>query len=374
MTKKDYYELLGVNKNSTKEEIKKAYKKLALKHHPDQSSEENKNESEEKFKEISEAYAALSDETKRKQYDNFGHNAFDQRYNQEDIFRNSDFSSIFEEIFNGGFNNFNGFNSGSRRRKMGRYMQYELIINFEDAVFGTEKELDLKKETSCSTCKGTGATDKELIHCHECEGKGHQNINIKTPFGILRQSATCSKCEGTGKLPKKNCKDCHGRGIVKKDLKLKIKIPAGIDNGQILRVEGEGEAIKNGRTGDLLVVIKIRPHKIFEREGDNIYMTCSISFSQAALGDTIKIPTVDGTSTIKIHQGIEPETILRLKGKGITNIEGYDKGDQFVKIKIKTPNKLTKHQQKLFEELSKTEKKESKHEKGFFKKVGDFFG
>ena len=374
MTKKDYYKLLGVDENDTKEEIKKAYKKLALKYHPDRAPEDKKEEYEEKFKEISEAYAVLNDDTKRKQYDSFGHSAFEQRYSQEDIFRGADFSSIFEELFNGGiFDSFRG-NSGRRNRaRRGRDLQYDLVIDFEEAVFGTEKELKLRKNIICPKCDGTGAENKESIICNKCNGKGYTSVNRETPFGILRQQNICSKCGGEGQIPKKVCKHCGGAGIIKDDKKLKIKIPAGIDNEQILRISNEGEVIKNGEAGDLLVVIIVKPHKIFERQEDNIYITLPINFSQAALGDKIEIPTLYGDTTIKIPSGIESGTILRLKNKGVENVNGYGKGDQFVKIKINTPNKLTKQQKDLFEKLSQTEKRNLKPEKGFFEKIGDFF-
>ncbi len=378
MKKKDYYKLLGIDKNSTKEEIKKAYKKLALKYHPDRAPEENKKEYEEKFKEISEAYAVLSDDTKRKQYDSFGHSAFDQRYSQEDIFRGADFSSIFEELFsnNFGFGDFNIFDIlfGERDRiRKGRDLQYDLVISFEEAVFGTKKELRLRKNIICPKCNGTGAENRELIKCAECGGNGRITINRRTPFGIFSQTILCNKCGGNCEVPKKNCRYCKGSGIVKEDKKLKIKIPPGINNDQILRIEGEGEVIKNGEAGDLLVIVDIKPHKIFERQGDDIYIILPINFSQAALGDKIKIPTLYGGTIIKIPSGIESNTVLRLKGKGVINMDGYSRGDQFVKIKIKTPDKLTKKQKELFEELSKTEKRNLKPEKGFFGRIRNFF-
>ena len=230
-----------------------------------------------------------------------------------------------------------------------------------------------RKNIKCPKCDGTGAENKKLIKCNECGGQGQKIVSRRTPFGVVRQTIICNECEGIGEIPKRICKDCNGKGIIKKEKKIKIKIPQGIDNGQMLRVEGEGEIIKNGENGDLLVVINIKPHKIFEREGDNLYVTFPITFSQSALGEKVKIPTFYGDTIIKIPPGIESETILRLKGKGIMNLQGYGKGDQFVKIKVKTPNKLTKKQKELFIELSKTEKKELKSEKGFFKRMESFF-
>ncbi len=378
MTKKDYYEVLGVNKNSTKEEIKKAYKKLALKYHPDRAPEDKKKEYEKKFKEISEAYAVLSDDEKRRQYDNFGQAAFYQRYNQEDIFRGADFSSIFEELFGSSFDfdDFDIFDSFFRktdRVRRGRDLQYNLVLDFEEAAFGCEKEIKFKKNIICSKCNGTGAENMELIKCDECDGGGYITISRKTPFGIFSQTTMCNKCNGSGKIPKKNCRYCNGTGIVKEERVLKIKIPRGISNNQVLRIKGEGETIKNGESGDLLIVVNIKPHKIFERRKDDIYVVVPITFSQAALGDKIKVPTLYGETTIKIPPGIESGTILRLKGKGIYKMGGHGKGDQFIKIKVKTPDKLTKKQRELFIELSKTEKKNLKPEKGFFEKIKDFF-
>jgi len=373
MTKKDYYKLLGVSKNSTREEIKKAYKKLALKYHPDRASEKDKNEYGEKFKEISEAYAVLSDDTKRKQYDSFGHSAFDQRYSQEDIFRGADFSSIFEELFGGGIFYLFGGGFGNRNRvRRGRDLQYELTIDFNDAVFGCEKELKLKKDVVCEKCSGTGAKDRRLIECSKCNGKGYTIINRRTPFGILRQQNICSECEGSGQIPKNKCETCRGEGIIEEIKKIKINIPQGINNGQTLRIEGEGEVIKNGEAGDLFVVVNTKPHKFFKREGDNIHVTLPISFSQAALGDEIKVPTLYEDMKIKISPGIESGAILRLKNKGIENINGYGKGDQFINIKIITPKKLNKVQKELFKELSEIDKK-TKHGRGVFEKISDFF-
>jgi molecular chaperone DnaJ len=373
MAKKDYYKLLGVNKNSTKTEIKKAYKKLALKHHPDKASEENKKASEEKFKEISEAYAVLSDDSKRKQYDNFGHSDFNQNYSQEDIFKGADFSNIFEELFGGGIFG-GGENIFGRRNRVqkGRDLQYELTINFEEAVFGCEKELKIRKDITCEKCFGTGAKDGKLIRCDKCGGSGQKNIDRRTPFGIMRQTILCNKCQGTGEIPKNKCESCNGKGLIEKTKKVKINIPKGIDNEQVLRIKNEGEEIKNGKAGDLLVVISIRPHKFFKRELDNIFIDLQITFSQAALGDEIEIPTLDGDTKIKIAPGIQSETILRLKNKGVENVNGYGKGDQFVNIKIITPKKLNKKEKELFEELSKMDKK-SKLKKGVFEKISDFF-
>jgi len=345
MNKKDYYEILGVSKSDSKDAIKKVYKKLALKYHPDRAPEEKKKEYEEKFKEISEAYAILSDEDKRKRYDSLGHGAFDQRYSQEDIFRGSDISSILRDLFRG------SFSGGSRESNFGEDLQYGLTIDFEEAVFGCEKEIEIKRNILCDSCDGTGAEDKRLEKCNKCNGEGRIVVNLKTPFGIFRQAIICSKCTGEGNIPKQICRECNGKGIINKRKKVKIGIIQGINNGQILRVSGEGNAIKYGENGDLFIVINVKLHKFFTREGDDIYLEFPISFSQAALGCKVSIPTLSGSTKIKIPAGTESGTILRLRGRGIKNVNGYGTGDQFINLKVKTPKRLNRNQKKLFREL-----------------------
>ncbi len=355
MEKKDYYEILGVKKEDDKETIKKAYKKLALKYHPDRAPEDKKQEYEQKFKEISEAYAVLSDDSKKNKYDTYGHEGFDRQYSQEDIFRGADFSSIFEDLFGGSF--FNNFNrrDNYERENDAEDLKYRLTIEFEEAVFGAEKEIEIKKNVVCKNCEGTGAKNKEFIKCEKCSGKGRINLEQRTPFGIIRQTRACSTCSGSGKIPKQVCSTCSGDGVINKKEKIKVKIPAGIDNGQILRVPNSGNEIYNGQAGDLLLVINVKPHSIFQRDGDDIYSDLEITFSQAALGSTISVPTLSGNTKIKIPAGIQPDTVFRLKGKGVKNVSYYRIGDQFIKIKIKTPKNLSKEQKQLFKELEKLE-------------------
>ena len=371
MAKKDYYDILGVSKNAGKDEIKKAYKRLALKYHPDSSGDKS---TEEKFKEISEAYAVLSDDEKKKVYDNYGHAGFDQRFSQEDIFRNVDFSSIFEDIFGdespfGSNSMFDMFFGGSRRRHRGNDLKYNLTIEFDDAVNGAERTIEVEKEVLCDSCKGTGAESGNLARCTKCNGTGRFTRTQRTPFGIFTQSGTCPQCRGHGKIAEDECKDCDGYGIVEESKKIKIRIPKGIDNDQILKVHGEGQAIKNGQPGDLYVVISVKPHELFQREGNDLHIDIPISFSQAALGDEIEVPTLEGSSMIKIPSGTQIDTIFRLKNKGISEMQGHGKGDLFAKVIVKVPGSLNKKQKDLLIEFAKESKEKLRFEKGFIDRI-----
>jgi len=349
MSKKDYYEILGVSKNNSVDEIKKAYKKLALKFHPDRAPEDKKEEYEEKFKEMSEAYAVLSDPKKKQQYDQFGHDQFGGNYSQEDIFRGSDLSSILEELF--GRKGFGGSSSRGRRQRKGEDLQYDLIISFEEAVSGAEKELDFKKDVNCSKCSGTGAKGEEVKKCSECDGEGRINVGRRTVFGIVNQVALCEECQGKGEIPNVKCSECSGNGVVKERVVVKVNIPAGVDNGNILIVSGKGDEISEGISGDLHVVMRVTPHKLFHREGDDLHLIVPIRFSQAVIGDKIEILTPYGPTNIKISSGFESGTVMRLKGKGMENVNQYGRGDLYVKINIETPKKISKKQKKLLEEF-----------------------
>lgn len=366
MTKQDYYEILGLKKGASKEEVKKAYKKLALQYHPDRSKEEN---AEEKFKEISEAYAVLSDDEKKASYDQHGHAGFDQRYSQEDIFRNANFEDIFSDIFGGGsiFDMFFGGRGG--RARQGQSIQAETTIDFEDVINGIEKKITLKKNVTCEHCNGTGAKDGTFTTCTTCHGRGYQTRQQRTPFGVFQSQMPCSSCNGQGKIPKEECKHCEGEGVRYKDHTLNIKIPAGIDDEQTLRIRGEGVAIKGGTPGDLLLTIYVRPHEYFEREGAHIHLTFPITITQASLGDEIKVPTLEGETTIKIPAGTQSHTTFRLKGKGLPDIHGGSHGDEYVHIRVQTPQKLTKRARELLKELAKENKESLKPHKGFFEKL-----
>jgi len=354
----DYYEVLGLKKDASKEEIKKAYKTLAKKYHPDVNKE---SDSAEKFKKISEAYAVLSDDTKRPQYDQFGKEGFQNKYSQEDIFRNFDFNDIFGDIFSGDGSPFEMFFGGGRKRqKRGRDLRYDIEIEFEEAIFGCTKEIEIKKLDICDTCDGTGSKDGKLEACKECNGTGQVRVSRRTPFGSFVQVTGCSACNGEGKTITHPCKECNGSGRAHKIKKLKINIPAGVDNESQLRVNKEGESgVRGSISGDLYIVIYVKESEIFEREENNIYLEVPISFSQAALGDEVKIPTLEKEVTLKIPSGTQPGDKFKLSGKGAPYVDGYGRGDQIVIVRVITPKSLNKEQKKLFEELKKNEDKKS---------------
>src|SRR3989344_4982067 len=325
MTKKDYYETLGVSKASSLDEIKKAYKKLALKYHPDRNKDKG---AEEKFKEISEAYAVLSDKEKRSTYDQFGHSGFDQRYSQEDIFRGFNFENIFREFgfeddFFGG-NIFDMFFGGHRRKKA-RDLRYDLTIDFEEAAFGAKKKISFRKKVRCNLCKGTGAKDGKMVECSHCHGNGQLRISQRTMFGVFQQVMPCKYCRASGKIPRTRCPECDD-GLVHDTRELTINIPAGVDTGTRLRISDEGEESR-GENGDLYIYINVKPHKIFERKDYDLYFTIGITPVQAILGTEIEVPTLKDNINIKIPAGTQPETVFRMKDKGVQYLNSHDNGD-----------------------------------------------
>ncbi len=359
MANDDYYNELGVSKTSSKDEIKKAYRELAKKYHPDISKEPNATE---KFKKVSEAYAVLSDDAKKSQYDQFGKEGFQQKYSQEDIFRGFDVGDIFGDMFGGGDDVFNMFFGGGskKRQKKGRDLLYELDLKFEEAVFGCTKEIQIEILDSCESCDGSGSKDGKFDVCKACNGVGQVRVNRRTPFGTFSQISTCGDCQGEGKSIKTKCSNCNGSGRASKVKKISIKVPAGVENSSRLRVTSEGEAgIRGSHPGDLYVNLRVKPSDIFQREENDLYLQVPLSFSQAALGDEINIPTLEKEVNINIPSGTQSNTKFRLKGKGVPHLDGYGRGDLFVIVNIITPNKISKEQKKLFEQLKKTEEKKS---------------
>ncbi|MCD5323627.1 MULTISPECIES: molecular chaperone DnaJ [Pontibacillus] len=364
MSKRDYYEVLGVSKDASKDEIKKAYRKLAKKYHPDVSQEDN---AEDKFKEAQEAWDVLGDEQKRQQYDQFGHagpnqGGFGGFGGAEDF---GGFGDIFDMFFGGG-----GRRRDPNAPRRGADLQYTMTLNFEEAIFGKETDVQIPKEEECETCDGSGAkpgTKPET--CPHCQGAGQLNQEQNTPFGRVVNRRVCHHCEGTGQIIKDKCNTCGGDGRVTKRKTIHISIPAGIDEGQRIRVSGQGEPGENGGpTGDLYVVVQIRPHEFYKREGDHIFCEMPLTFTQAALGDEIEVPTVHGNVNLKIPAGTQNGKTFRLKEKGAPNVRGYGHGDQHVKIRVVTPTKMTDRQKELlreFHDISGNQPTEEQHDNIF---------
>lgn len=359
-SKRDYYDILGVSKTASKDDIKRTYRSLALKYHPDRAPGEKKKEFEDKFKEISEAYAVLSDEQKRAQYDQFGHAGIDSRYTSEDIFRGADFGGIFEDLgFGGGlfddiFENF-GFFTGSRRSskrpRRGSDLQYDIEISFQEAAFGAERTVAVPRHEACPDCRGEGVkpgTKKE--GCRSCGGSG--KTTAQHAFGFI-VTTVCSKCQGEGNIIKTPCPKCRGSGTLTVERKIHVKVPAGVEEGSRLRLSQEGEAgARGGPRGDLYVLIYVKPHPIFGRHGNDILCEVPISFAQAALGAEIEVPTLEGRVKITIPAGTQSGKVFRLKGKGIIDVHDKIRGDEHVKVIVEVPSHLNAQQRKLLEEFA----------------------
>ncbi len=370
-SKRDYYEILGLSRSASNAEIKDAYRKLALKYHPDRNKSPD---AEDKFKEISEAYAVLSDPDKRRQYDVLGHVGFDQRYSPEDIFRGVDFASIFRDFgFGFGFN-FEDFFSpffgrrGFRRRIIkGRDIVYDVEISLEEAAKGVEKKIQVSRIEKCETCKGTGATPGTSPRsCPECNGLGQIQDVQRNRFSMFVRVLPCPKCKGKGEIVDSPCKKCKGVGLEEKKRRIAVKIPSGIDNGYQLRLRGQGEVPPEGVPGDLYVNVYVSPHKHFERVGDNLLYNLEIGFPQAALGTRITVPTLDGDSEVKIHHGTQPGDIITLKGKGMPRLQGHGRGDLLVRVDVSVPKKLKSKEKMLIKELAKELNQEVDNEGRFF--------
>lgn len=383
-TKRDYYEILGLSKDATESEIKKSYRKLAMQYHPDKNKDEG---AEEKFKEISEAYAVLSDSEKREQYDRFGHAGIDGQYSQEDIFRNADFGGfedlgdILGSIFGGGFGGFGGFGGAQRRQgpMRGSDLRYDLGITLEQAAQGLETTLNVPRAENCESCKGTGAkAGTSPKTCPACHGSGQITQARNTPFGRFMSTSVCNTCHGTGEIIEEPCPACKGTGKMKKVRKISVKIPKGADNGLRLKIGGEGEQGSPGApSGDLYVVVHVEPHDKFQRSGDDILYEQPVSFSMAALGGTVMVPTLHGKVKMNIKPGTQTHSILRLKGKGMPHLHGNSHGDQLVRVIVRTPTKLSPEQKELLTRYQELEEdsgvKHPKGGKGIFEKVKDAF-
>ncbi len=363
--KRDYYEVLGVSKQASEEQIKKAYRKLALKYHPDRNKSPD---AEEKFKEVSEAYAVLSDNEKRMQYDQLGHAGISGRYTWDDIFRGADFESVFRDIGFGfsGFNNiFNMFfgSRGRRRRgpQRGMDLRYDLEITLEEAAAGLDKQIQVPGFDVCDTCKGSGVKPgTSARNCPKCKGTGETRRSRRLGYMHFTEIGTCSKCHGKGTLSENLCKTCSGTGIVQHQRKLRVQIPPGIADGYSLRLSGEGKlGAQRGPKGDLYVVVHVKPHKIFKRSGNNIVCEAHVGFPQAALGTKINVPTLEGKAKLKIPAGTQSGTLFRLRKKGLPDLHGWGRGDQLVQVIVETPTNLTKPQKQLLAELAKTMKGET---------------
>lgn len=365
---KDYYEILGVSKDASKEEIKKAYKKLAKKYHPDLNKEQD---AEKKFKEINEAASVLGDEQKRSQYDNMGHDAFRQSggsgFNSQGFggfsgFQGFDVEDIFDAFFGGG-----GTGRRAQRRKASD-LRVDIELTLEEVFSGVEKTLDVKKKNICNTCKGSGA--KKSSTCTKCSGSGYVRQVKRTAFGAFQTTGPCDACEGTGSVIEDPCKDCDAKGYNYGPKELEVKIPQGVHDGMKLRLEGEGEAGDRGQqAGDLFVFIHVKEHEYFKRDGNDIYIEVPISFVQAVFGDTIEVPTIDGKAELKIPSGTQPQTSFKMKGKGLPALNSYYLGDQYVVVNIDVPNKLSKEQTKHLQDYAKASGEKTKPQKGFFKNL-----
>lgn len=377
--KRDYYEVLGIDKGASEKEIKKAYRKLARKYHPDVSDDP---QSTEKFKEISEAYAVLSDADKKQRYDTYGHAGMDG-FSQEDIFRNANFEDIFQGFGGGGFNvedifEMFGFGGGRSSRRQGPQrgsdISTEIKITLEEAASGAEKEVTIKHNVYCPRCNGERAEPgSNTKTCGVCGGTGQVKQINRTILGQMVNIQPCRECNGTGKIIEDPCHECHGRGTVKENKTISISIPAGVETGNRLRVSGEGNAGDlNGGYGDLYVNIRVKPSKKFERDGANLYYEKQISFVEASLGANVEVPTIDGTIELKIPSGTQSGTVFRVRDQGMPIMNRDRKGNLFVTVMVVVPQKLNKKQQKLLREFAEISGEEIKsYKKGFFDKVKD---
>jgi molecular chaperone DnaJ len=352
--KRDYYEVLGLPRDASAEDVKKVFRKLAMQYHPDRNHD---NGATEKFKEINEAYEVLSDADKRAAYDRYGHNGAENMFGRGfEGFDMGGFGDIFEAFFGG------TGRSGRQTAKPGEDLRYNIKLSFEEAALGCEKEIEISRTEGCSTCRGTRSKPGvQPVRCSACDGSGQIRRVQRSLFGQFINTAVCSECRGEGTIIKEPCPDCKGSGYQKNKRRISVKVPAGIDDGNGIRITGEGEAgSRGGSPGNLYVMISVKPHEYFTREGENVLYELSVNFAQAALGFEAEVPTLHGVSKLKIPAGSQAGKVFRLKDKGIPHLHGMGRGDQMVVLRVVTPESLTKEQRKLFEELAKS----LGHEKG----------
>lgn len=377
MSKRDYYEILGVSRNANDDEIKKAYRKLAIKYHPDKNPDDK--HAEEKFKEAAEAYEVLSNPEKRQRYNQFGHAGVSGSaggfggggMNMDDIF------SQFGDIFGGAFGGFGGSRGGGRRVSRGTNLRVKVKLNLKDVAEGVEKKIKVNKFVSCKTCQGSGAKHGQYDTCRVCHGSGVITRVQQTILGAMQTQSTCNACNGEGRIIKDKCNTCHGDGIVREEEIISINIPAGVSEGMTLSMSGKGNAApRGGINGDLLIVIEEEEHPHLKREGVHLIYSLSISFPDAALGTQVEIPTIDAKAKIKIDPGTQGGKVLRLKGKGLPDVNGYQRGDLLVEISVFTPTHLGPDERKMLEQLRSSKNFEPnphKKEKGFFDRMKEYF-
>ena len=379
-TKREYYDVLGVDKSADATAIKKAYRKLAMKYHPDKNPGDK--EAEEKFKEINEAYEVLSDETKRRNYDQFGHEGVNgQGFGGAGGFGGQGFGGfddIFGDIFGDMFGG--GFSGGSRQRRRGPErgadIKQRVNISFEEAAFGKKVQVKINRSEECDQCHGSGAkpgTSKKT--CPTCHGSGQVQSVQRTPFGNIASTRTCSTCNGEGEVIDSPCSKCHGKGSIRKTKTIEVDIPAGIDNGQMIKLGGQGElGTRGGPRGDLYIEVNVQSHPLFTRDGYDVYLEMPITFAQATLGDKIQVPTLDGKVEYEVPEGTQTGTVFRLKGKGIPKLKSNVRGDQYVKVTVEIPKKLNEKQKELVREFAKECGQEvHQRQKTLSDKIDNFF-
>lgn len=383
-TKRDYYEILGVKRNATLDEIKKAYREMALRYHPDRVPHEQKKEAEEKFKEISEAYAVLSDSQKRALYDQYGHSGIDQKYAYEDIFKGADFNTVFQDLGDFGLGGgvfesifsdlgFDIFGTSHRARsgraRRGRDLQISISITLEEAADGCEKTISVPRYETCRTCSGSGAKPgTKKITCPQCRGSGRTVVSN----GYFQMAQTCSRCRGEGSLIQTPCPECHGEGRTKVTRKIQVKIPAGVDTGSQLRIRGEGESGPSAN-GDLYVIIEVEHHPVFQRHNNDILTEINISLSKAILGGEVEIPTLGGRVSMKIPSGTQSGKIFRLKDKGVRDLHSRELGDELVRVNVEIPTNLSSEQRRLIEEFARISGEDGSRKDSFGERIKKTF-